>query len=136
MRRPAALAVAALATVGLLVSASALWPRTDEGVAPSAPGSASSPVAPDRRTDRTSAAPTTKPEMGGEARRSAAGRARSMSSGGPVRSNSCTSRATASAGTIAPPARLPSTRSANSGPIDARNVPMRVATVGSAWNGL
>ena len=61
MRRPAALAVAALATLGLLVSASALWPRSDEGVATSAPGSESSASVPDRRADRAADIPTTKP---------------------------------------------------------------------------
>lgn len=61
MRRPAALAVAALATLGLLVSASALWPRADEPVATSTPGSASSSAAPDRRADRTADVPATKP---------------------------------------------------------------------------
>ena len=48
MTRRAALAVAALATLGLLVSVSALWPGADEGTAPVDPGSSAGPLdAPD-----------------------------------------------------------------------------------------
>lgn len=54
MRRPAALAVAALATVGLLVSAWALWPRTDDGTAAVDPGPSAGPLeAPDLGADRS-----------------------------------------------------------------------------------
>lgn len=48
MSRRAALAVAALATLGLLVSGVALWPGSDEGTAPVEPGRAAGPLdAPD-----------------------------------------------------------------------------------------
>ena len=62
MRRGAALAVAALATVGLLVSATALWPRADEGTAPVDPGPAAGPLdAPDLAGDGSSSGPETRP---------------------------------------------------------------------------
>lgn len=44
--------MAVLATVGLLVSGWALWPRTDEGTVPAGPGPSAGPLeAPDLRTD-------------------------------------------------------------------------------------
>lgn len=62
MTRRAALVVAVLATVGLLVSGVALWPRADEGTAPVYPGTAAGPlVAPDLAGEGSSSGPETRP---------------------------------------------------------------------------
>ncbi len=63
MSRRAALAVAVLATLGLLVSGWALWPRADDGTAPTGPGPSAGPLdAPDLGADRSPEGSTTTPD--------------------------------------------------------------------------
>ena len=76
--------------------------------------------------------PDDEPRDGRRGEPSATGRARSMSSRGPVSSNASTRRATASARDDEPSARLSSRRSVNAARWSLRSRAMRVATAGSA----